>query len=395
MKILFSIIGLFLGSDSSRTQLRIIEESTLGAVPASAFTNLRFTGESLKYNIENDKSEEIRSDRQITDVIQMSANANGGFDGELSYNTFDMLLDAMMYSAWATELTVTATDISAATTDDSFNSVAAGFPAFLPGSWIEVRGFTGSVNNNGYFQVLSRTASKVTVNANLVDDAAGESVTIKTTTVRNEVTRTSFSLEKEFSDKAEFRVYKGMVVNGVNLGFEAGKKIPCGFTFMGVGFSAAQATAGTGAHVAAPTTEILNAANQVGNIYEGGTLVSGINIQKIGMSINNNLRNINAIGSLGPVDMGAGRFSLEGSFTAYLEDDALIDKFTGDTASSLAWKVEDAAGNAYIFNIPNLKFIDVNEQVKGADQDVLVECQFQAIRHVAYDMTFEINKFAA
>ncbi len=46
-------------SDSNRSQLGFIEETTIGACPATALTALRFTDESLNFDIENISSNEI------------------------------------------------------------------------------------------------------------------------------------------------------------------------------------------------------------------------------------------------------------------------------------------------------------------------------------------------
>ena len=41
--------------DSNRTGLAYIEETVWGTVPAKALTGLRFTGESLAFNVANTK----------------------------------------------------------------------------------------------------------------------------------------------------------------------------------------------------------------------------------------------------------------------------------------------------------------------------------------------------
>jgi hypothetical protein len=79
----------------------------------------------------------------------------------------------------------TAATISAAASDNSLNSGAAAFPAWMvAGARINIAGFTGDTDNNYDSAVIlaipAPTASKVVLGAStpLVDDAAGESVTI-------------------------------------------------------------------------------------------------------------------------------------------------------------------------------------------------------------------------
>jgi len=68
---------------------------------------MRHTGESLKQDTTVITSEEIRSDRQIADIIRTGVGASGGIDFELSYGTFDDFLQAILFSdGWSTEVTL-------------------------------------------------------------------------------------------------------------------------------------------------------------------------------------------------------------------------------------------------------------------------------------------------
>jgi hypothetical protein len=73
-----------------------------------------------------------------------------------------------------------ATTISAASGDNSFNDSGAGFPAWAPGDVLTVDGFLTNADNNGAaFTVVSRTASKIVVSGGtLVTEAAGDVVTL-------------------------------------------------------------------------------------------------------------------------------------------------------------------------------------------------------------------------
>lgn len=86
---------------------------------------------------------------------------------------------------------ITATTISAAAADNSYNDSAAGFitAGFAVGDRVKVEGFTGDVANNIVVgRVTARTAGKLTIGGTdgdvIVNDAAGESVTITKWTSR-------------------------------------------------------------------------------------------------------------------------------------------------------------------------------------------------------------------
>lgn len=91
-------------SDTNRTGLAFVKETTWGTTPASALQTLRYTGESLDYTVETTKSNEIRSDRNISDLTVVGFTASGGFNFELSYGTFDELLAGALMSTWATDV---------------------------------------------------------------------------------------------------------------------------------------------------------------------------------------------------------------------------------------------------------------------------------------------------
>lgn len=82
-------------------------------------------------------------------------------------------------------VTITATTLSAAASDNSYNDSGGGFVAagFAVGDRVKVAGFTGDVANNILSGVITAlTTGKMTIGGAdgdvIVDDAAGESVTI-------------------------------------------------------------------------------------------------------------------------------------------------------------------------------------------------------------------------
>lgn len=62
---------------------------------------LRYTGESLNFNIENTQSEEITPTRTESDLVQTSSQASGDINIELSYGTFADFLAAVLCNSWS------------------------------------------------------------------------------------------------------------------------------------------------------------------------------------------------------------------------------------------------------------------------------------------------------
>lgn len=85
--------------------LRYVEETVVGTTPATpALKEIRYTGEGVNYNISNVTSQEIRNDRMVSDLVQVSADASGDINFELSHGTFDDFLEGALASRWATNV---------------------------------------------------------------------------------------------------------------------------------------------------------------------------------------------------------------------------------------------------------------------------------------------------
>lgn len=87
---------------SNRTALRYVPEVTFGVTPTTpALVDIRYTGESLNYSIKNAQSNEIRSDRNTTDLVRVSADAAGDFQFEFSFLSFEAFIEAAMASTFS------------------------------------------------------------------------------------------------------------------------------------------------------------------------------------------------------------------------------------------------------------------------------------------------------
>jgi hypothetical protein len=92
-------------TDASQTRLAYIVETTEGVTPATpVFKNLRYTSESLTRTAEKIVSEEIRADRNVSDLIAVGRMASGNIQAELSDGTFEDLLEGLMMGTWATDV---------------------------------------------------------------------------------------------------------------------------------------------------------------------------------------------------------------------------------------------------------------------------------------------------
>lgn len=388
-------------ADSSRAQLYYVKESLWSVTPAAAMSALRFTGESLGYNISTTTSQEVRADRQVTDLIQTGATASGSVNVEYSFAAYDALIESALFSAWSPAIAISvADDIAASAAGAAFTSTATDFLAagIVPGQWVRVSGFTaGGGANNGLYRVVAVAAGSLGVApAPALDEAAtGLTVAIAGSMIRNGVAETSFTLEKAFTDVGQFIAMTGMVADGMSLQIQTGRVLTGSFTFTGATASIGTASVGSGAPVAAPAHPVMNAVNNVGHIMEAGAPLTGGFVQSLSVSLANGIRGIGAVGRLGNADLGTGRCQVTGGVSLYFADGALYGKYLAGTPTSLSFRVTDAVGNAYVFTLPRVKLTQGAIVAGGPDQDIVADFQYQALRDPATNATIQIDRLAA
>lgn len=383
-------------ADSSRVQLAGIPEVTWGVTPASALAAVRYTTENLAHRIERTRSDEVRSDRQVTAIVPVGSDVDGGYDFEASYLAHETYLEAM----FAEDFTVPmgfgpVITVDAAAGDNSFNDSGSGFDVLAPGQWIYVKGFVDPANN-GYFEVVSSTTAKIVVTAGtLVTEAVGPSISIDASTLTNGVVKKSFTMEKEFSDITQFFSFTGCRIDGLTLALASRQKVTGTFSVKGKAGALAGATVGSGPYTAAPTNEILNASNNVGKLLEGGAVLgAGVFIQTLDIEYAANLRVVDGIGQAAAVDIGYGRFVVTGNLKALFKDEVLFNKYLNSTDSSISAVLTDVDGNSMVLSFPSIVYNNGDVVGQGNDDEVMVEMEWEAKMHTTQNVMARIDQFA-
>ena len=206
-------------SDSNRTQLGLIEESTFGTTPATpAFETLRVTGEpNLAYQPITTASSEIRSDRQVTDLPLVDKEAGGNVEMELSFGAQDTVLEGAMFDDWtnlATRKNDTTTQIVSVTATTDIYAVLTG-TAFAEYMMLQASGFTNS-GNNGVFKAQAATsATSVVAPDGTVDETPGTTAILRQVGFAGpaaDITATATGLASTLLDFTDMNLAVGMWV---------------------------------------------------------------------------------------------------------------------------------------------------------------------------------------
>ena len=89
----------------SRHNMAYVVESTFGTTPSTpSFLPIRHTGTTIGLSKDAIESEELREDRQVAHFRHGNKSVAGDVNVELSYGSFDDLLEAVLCGTWATNV---------------------------------------------------------------------------------------------------------------------------------------------------------------------------------------------------------------------------------------------------------------------------------------------------
>jgi len=399
-------------SDSSSVQLFFVEETAWGEIPVVSplvLSEFRFTNESLTQNTETATSEEIRSDRQVADIIRTQVGAGGDAGIELSFGSHDPLFAGALYDDFSTEVNETGIgiDISLPSPENNtgiLTNTTGGSPDpfknIVAGQFIRLSGSLASPTNDGFYKVVSIGAGSpeaLTVSPAPPSAESIASASIRGQFVKNGTTRKSFQIEKLFSDLSPLQIqrFSGMRVGSMDLNIAPGAIINGSFTFQGKQLIASSTSIGSQTQ-SLSTDDVMNAVDNITDILVNGESVSDLaacftNVQ---FTVENNLRDQPCIGSLALGGIGIGRTNVSGTIEAYFRNRALFDLYLDFLTTSVSFRAT-LGGDSYVFDFPAVKFTSGEVVAGGNDQDVIVSLEFESKRDPASDFMVAINRIPA
>lgn len=391
-------------SSSNRSQLAIKLEGTYPAnfgVPQAGNGKLvGFLSETLDYAIDNVESKHLREDRQVPDIVQVSAKSAGGFACEHVYRDCDAFIQGVLqgdYTVYGTDGVSAAIATLTPAADTLTAGIApAGIDAFTTlqaNQWFTIipdAGATTAVKNylKGRAFRLDPAVPPTATVLNLdpstqintaILSGALTNAKISTSRATNGNVMKSYTLEVGHADVAQFRQYTGMIVSKMERKLGVGAIVDGSFDFMGKSFNLLQATS-MGTATAAATYTPANATRGVFDMFEGGSAISITTyIKSADFSIDNNLRSQDAVGLFSAAGIGAGTMKIMGKVEVYFADQTMYNKFIDGSASSMSIPVLDIDGNGYVYYFPRIKYKVAKINAGGQDQDNMLAMDFQGL----------------
>jgi len=384
-------------SDSSRTIGRIYKESAWGETPSTGnkMTDINFTSENLKQNTNTTRSNNITSSPNTKSIERVGVGVAGDIGVEMNFGgALDLMLAAMLRGTFTSDVNISGSTFAAVASGNTITDSGNGLGGITVGQFIKVAGFTTAANN-GFFRVTAVAAGTITVEGGtLVDESAGDSVTISGSFCVNGTTEHSFLAEIERNDITKYKYFTGLEFEQGNFQITPGSLVTGSFTTRGKQMFTASATQGDGSPTGAVVTRSMNSVDNIQNVFKDAA-ASTLDITNFTFNINQNMRDKPAIGNLTTTGIGAGTIVGTVTLEAYLEDYTLLEEYLNFTTGKLALAIQDNLGNAYVFDFPTATPVDGEDPTGGLNQDVIQRIQYEISLNDLITGSVGITRFAA
>jgi hypothetical protein len=371
-------------SSSNLVKVTFIPETVLGETPASGnFSTARFISESLSGTPETTESAQIRTDRLSSGQVVTGLTVGGELSFEVAKEAqLESFIESAMLSTFGTVAAVTV-DIDIDATAKTLERASGDFSSDLAvGDFITLIGFTAPANNTQIMvaEIVSATVIRFVGPDTIVDEVGGTGYR-RLDKIGIGTTKKSFSIQKSFEDlTTKAIIYKGMLVNSMNLNISYGEIVNGSFGFNGTQYSVVSQAADFITNLrtvnAPATTQSLNgsidmpfiASSAVGDLEEAEFC-----IQSAEITLDNNMIAQTCIGEAAPKDYSPGTAAVGISLTAYLSNDNwdVIAKKLTQTPFSLGFIIKNDDG-LYAFYMPSIQVSFEDPASGGANQDVFL-----------------------
>ncbi len=193
-----------------------------------------------------------------------------------------------------------------------------------------------------------------------------------------------FSIEDYAADIDQARVFTGCTVSTMALSIAPNQMVTTTFGMVGKDMSIG----------ATEKTQDDSSGNAPFDAYSGDLAIGNVGsssavaiVTSIDFTLNNSFAPTFVVGDDSAPCLEVGRAEIEGTITAYFEDDSLINRFINETETELEVSVDDPTGsNTYTFLFPRVKINSADVGVDGPNSRI-INMSFVAL----YDDTEDTN----
>jgi len=398
---------------TSQSELAWVRESTLGTTPDNPkFKAINSISDSFEGTVSTETSTSIRADRQKSDLVSVSNEVGGDLNFHLDIDNFrEFLTDVML-----TDDSDVRTDRLERGTLTTIQAVAAAKTFTTNGDTnyfrdqpkvgdkVRVTGYTGAnADLNGIYTIASVNTNNRQIT--VVEDVA-RNVTA-TAQILYKYYRNgqdapnlfSYTFMKKYAhggdadmtdldttlDDPLYHYFRGMVPNTLSISVSTTSLLDCTVGFVG---RTDELTAGavSGQTLKVAPTESLIASGDDVDIT--ATTLSNGHVNSCSLTVDNQVTQARAVGSLDVFDEAAFGLSVTGDIEFYFEDKSAFDLFAQESSFPLTLKFQ--GGTSYWeLHLPKCKVTSLDNPRPGQDQFLFVTAGFEALRDATAGYTIE------
>jgi len=337
--------------DSLYSRFLAVPEVTLGTTPAAAAYVINAQVAAIRRN-RSRKTPSVWTNSRRPHPSRIVAK-DGALElmAPLQHDNCLPLLEAFMGGSRAAAITVTNTDINFDATANAIEQVGAGLGSFALGYMVHVSGAANAANNGWKGPILSAAAGALGVPAGqLVEEAAGASVTLETIPLLDSDTEKSLSVMWHGVKLEYRRAMRGAKVDTFGLDFNLEDFIGEKYTIMGRDPLEVASDIGSGTVAGTPkTTGYMTEADDIKRVRIGNVANGELDLalSTLAFQARNGRTPVRALGDGGvPRDHRFGVLGAEFTATAIADAAALTlqDIIDADETVWAYTSVEDPAG---------------------------------------------------
>ena len=203
------------------------------------------------------------------------------------------------------------------------------------------------------------------------------------------VTPKFMSIEDYAADIDQARVFTGCSVSSMAISLAPNQMVTTTFSMVGKDMTISGTEKTQDAASGAAPFDAYSGDLSIGNV--GGAAPVAI-VTALDFTLNNSYAPTFVIGDDSAPSLEYGRAEIEGTFTAYFEDAALINRFLNETETEIEVSVDDPTGaNTYTFTFPRVKINSADVGVDGPTSR-MVSLSFVALYDATEDTNLKITR---
>lgn len=365
-------------------------ETTFGVAPTgdSGGQLIRRVSSSLALTKDAITSNEVRADQQISDIRHGTRRVGGGIESELSTETYDDWLEALLRGTWVAGTALDETDLTSVTATGSTFIFTAGDPVNLGlkvGDVVRFTNLSVTANNAKNFRITGfGGTSNRTVSVTPAPTAIGTAdtefgVAVQGKKLVNGVEKRSFAIEQRMADIDLSELFTGVRIGAGNFNLQPNAMATVSFDLQGKDGSVL--TGSSSPYFVAPAAQT-NTGVLAG--ISGAIRLAGQEqaiITALSFSVSNNLNSQPVVGAVVVPDIFYGRSVVTGTVSAFIENADLIDVFLNEEEVDLVTVLEAAGTTPQAFLSFSFQRVKLNgvQKTIGPEGGVIATFPFQAL----------------